>query len=142
MMPFASCLIGSSYGMSADIYNQTVTQDPKSKATTKAWTLSHTINCDARSIVTDAVSDDGSGKDFRQEYREHEFIKIITGERLNKRQRVTNIRDKNNNLLWINDERDGDPTIFEVQGVTPRLDPWQSIIDYEVLLKRVEVQNG
>lgn len=141
-MIFDTCLVGSTYGMTADIYVQSVVQDTKSKMTTKTWTLDHNINCEARSIQTDAVSDDASGKDFRQEYREHEFIKIITGERLNKRQRITNIRDKAGRLIWINDERGGDATIFEVQGVTPRFDPFQTLIDYEVLCKRVEVQNG
>lgn len=141
-MIFDGCLVSANYNMTADILVETTTQDAKSKALVKTWAVHHSIKCYATSIVTDAVSDDSDGKQFRFAYDEWQFIKIRTGERLNKRQRVSNIRDKAGALIWVEAERGNVATEFEVQGVTPRLDPFQSVIDYEVLLKRVEVQNG
>jgi hypothetical protein len=141
-MIFSGCLTSANYNMTADILVQTVVQDQKSKATTKLWEVDHQIRCYATSIVTDAVSDDSDGKDFRFAYSEWQFIKIRTGEKLGKRHRVSSIRDASGELIWTEMERNDAPTTFEVQGVTPRMDPFQNIIDYEVLLKRVEVQNG
>lgn len=141
-MIFDGCLVSANYNMTADILVKVIAQDPKSKAMVNSWEVDHSINCYATSIVTDAVSDDSDGKQFRAAYDEWQFIKIRTGERLTKRHRVTNIKDRSGNVIWIEDSRDGVPTEFEVQGVTPRFEPFGSVIDYEVLLKRVEVQNG
>lgn len=142
-MIFGGCLTGANYNMTADIYVKSVTQSASGSGFLKgSWAKDHSITCYATSIQTDAVSDSGSGKKFNAEYDEYDFIKIHTGERLNKRQRVTNIRAANGNAIWVDEERGGDPTIFEVQGVTALLDPFGEVIQYEVLAKRVEVQNG
>jgi hypothetical protein len=44
--------------------------------------------------------------------------------------------------MWAEAQRAGAATVFEVQGVTPISDPFGAIIEYEVLAKRVQVQNG
>lgn len=129
--------------MKADIYEKSVVQSASGSGfLSGTWALDHTINCYATSIQTDAVSDSGSGKKFNAEYDEYDFIKVHTMERLNKRQRITNVRAADGTVLWKEDERGGDPMIFEVQGVTALLDPFGAIVQYEVLAKRVEVQNG
>lgn len=142
-MIFDSCLVSATYNMTADVHNLAVTQNPKSKAISKVWTKDHSITCYAFGVLTDAVSDDASGKTFRFRYEENQYIKMHTGERLSKRQRITNIRDASGNLIWVEDDLPGSPaTVFEVQGTTVRHDPFQNFVDYEVLLKRVEVQNA
>lgn len=58
---------------------------------------------------------------------------------LNRRQFVTNIRGRDDRLLWLEEET-GQPTVFEVQGVTPTFDPFGRHIDNLAVLKRAEIQ--
>lgn len=58
---------------------------------------------------------------------------------LNRRQLVTNIRDRSDKILWLEEET-GQPTVFEVQGVTPTFDPFGRHIDNLTVLKRADVQ--
>lgn len=58
---------------------------------------------------------------------------------LNRNMLVTNIRGRNKQLLWIEEET-GNPTVFEVQGVTPTFDPFGRHIDNLTVLKRAAVQ--
>jgi hypothetical protein len=58
---------------------------------------------------------------------------------LNRRQLVTNIRNKSNQILWLEEET-GKPTVFEVQGVTPQFDPFNRYIDNLAVLTRSERQ--
>lgn len=59
---------------------------------------------------------------------------------LTRRDRVTDIRNNKNVLLWKEEEYDDKPTIFEVNGVTPILDPFGNHIENSALLQRAEVQ--
>jgi hypothetical protein len=65
------------------------------------------------------------------------FPKFIT---LTRRDRVTDIRNSENILLWKEEEFDDSPTIFEVNGVTPIPDPWGKHIENSALLQRAEIQ--
>lgn len=59
---------------------------------------------------------------------------------LTRRDRVTDIRNNKNVLLWKEEEFDDSPTIFEVNGVTPIIDPFGSHIENSALLQRAEIQ--
>lgn len=58
---------------------------------------------------------------------------------LNRKQLVTNIRGNNDVILWLEEET-GQPTVFEVQGVTPTFDPFGRHIDNLTVLKRSSIQ--
>lgn len=58
---------------------------------------------------------------------------------LNRMQFVTNIRGRDDRLLWLEEET-GQPTVFEVQGVTPTFDPFGRHIDNLAVLKRADIQ--
>lgn len=61
---------------------------------------------------------------------------------LSKRDRVYNIRNpKTGSAIWKEEEFDGDPTIFDVLGVTPILDPFGQHVENQALLQRSEVQS-
>jgi hypothetical protein len=57
---------------------------------------------------------------------------------LSRRQLITNIR-RNDVILWL-EEDTGQPTVFEVQGITPTFDPFGRHIDNLTVLKRADVQ--
>jgi hypothetical protein len=74
-------------------------------------------------------------------YKAFEVVQITFPAKyvLNRRQFITNIRARNKQILWLEEET-GLPTIFEVQGVTPQFDPFGRHIDNMAVLKRSDVQ--
>lgn len=58
---------------------------------------------------------------------------------LSRRQLITNIRGAHDKILWLEEET-GQPTVFEVQGITPTFDPFGRHIDNLAVLKRSDVQ--
>lgn len=65
------------------------------------------------------------------------------GTNITSRDVVTNIRNKWGEIIWKEEQMQGQPaTTFEVTGVIPTTDPFGHIMDYHVLLKRSEVQDG
>lgn len=60
---------------------------------------------------------------------------------LTRRDRVTDVRNNKNVLLWKEEEFDDKPTVFEVNGVTPITDPYGNHIENSALLQRAEIQN-
>lgn len=70
-------------------------------------------------------------------YRAVEVIQMTYPSRYNltRSQYVTNIRDRWSNVLWLEEEL-GEPTIFEVQGVTPIFDPFGRHVDNLAVLRR------
>lgn len=59
---------------------------------------------------------------------------------LTRRDRVTDIRNSRNELLWKEEEFDNKATVFEVNGVTPIIDPWGNHVENSALLQRAEIQ--
>ena len=74
-------------------------------------------------------------------YKPFEAIQMVFPAKyvLNRRQLITNIRGRNDMVLWLEEET-GQPTVFEVQGVTPTFDPFGKHIDNLTVLKRSEIQ--
>jgi hypothetical protein len=72
---------------------------------------------------------------------DEQVIQIRTSEKLTAREKITNIRDSDNNVIWqeINYPNDT-PTVFEVMGTTPMTDPFGRVIAYSSSLKRSENQ--
>lgn len=58
------------------------------------------------------------------------------------RDRVTNIRNNFGEVIWKEEQIPGAPaTVFNVQGLTPIMDPWGHLLEYQTLLQRAEVQD-
>lgn len=102
-----------------------------------------TFSCIARGIIDGGVRVAGTTERFSDLYEGVDYVKIFFGPkvRLTRRDRVTNIRDKRNNVIWAEEEReDGAPTVFSVVGVIPIVDPFGKHIENTALLERVETQ--
>lgn len=128
--------------MTADVLAPTVTQNATTGQIEKVWTVAETIKCYAESILTDAVSDDSSGKQFGNDYSEYEFISIKAGKPFSKRTRFRNIRGADGSSLWPQYERPSHSMVFEVQGCIPLLNPFGAVMQYKILAKRVEIQDA
>lgn len=71
-----------------------------------------------------------------------DFIKIQfpAYETVTKRDRITNVTNRDGIVLWREEESHNAPTIFDVMGVQPVTDPWGKIIEWSALLQRSETQ--
>ena len=98
-----------------------------------------TIKCLARGIVDGGIRVAGTTERFGDTYENIDFVKLWTpaSVTLNKRDRITNIRAKKGGVvIWKDEEFDGSPTIFNVNGVTPLFDAFNRHVENFVLLER------
>ena len=133
-------------------------QDPESWAFIDVWVPDDTnpatpevevgtFPCTARGIISEGVSAAGSTEEWnrRGDYENIEYVKLTFPKNvvITKRDRITNIRDANGNLIWVEDEYDVQKaTVFNVNGVIPTLDAFNNHIENIAYLKRAEVQSG
>ena len=107
------------------------------------------FECQARGIITGGLNSQGTTERFtsKGDYENVDFVKlqvpVEVGRVMSRRDRVTNITDSRGNLIWREEEYGRMvPTVFDVKGVTPSVDPFGSVIEYFVLLSRSEVQGS
>lgn len=163
-----SCLISSRFNMKATILRQWDYGSPVSDATFEGkqdpWTLEiisewdqdtskvesgiQTIEfaCIARGIEDGGIRVVGTTDDIKNDGKlvSSDYVRMQFGPNiiLTKRDRVTNIKDSSGNIIWKEEEFDGSPTVFNVMGVKPVVDPFGSHIENSALLQRADPQNG
>lgn len=129
--------------MTADVYIQQQTQDLTHGTINREWVFSKKIICHIDIISTSGASVSDNNKNFGIVYSEEEKIKMKTKDLLSKRFRITNIKNRAGELLFIEQDKiDAPPTIFEIESHHPRLDPLGNILYYESNLRRVGVQQN
>ncbi len=135
-------LIDSVLSMKMDVYRQSDAQNPDTGAIIKEWNYYKTLDCHAKGVVSNSATTRSSDKQvFDNRYLNDQIIQIRTSERLILREKITNVRDKNGNVIWaeINFPTET-PTVFEVIGTTPITDPFGRVIGYNSSMKRSENQ--
>jgi len=135
-------LIDSILSMKMDVYRQTDNQNPDTGAIVKEWNYYKTVDCHAKGMVTNSATIRSSdNQKFNNKYVNEQNIQIRTTDRITSREKVTNIRDSKNNVIWteINFPTET-PTVFEIIGTTPITDPFGTVIGYNSALKRSENQ--
>lgn len=127
------------YNMLADVHTQTITRDPDTKQVLRKWDYDRTIKCQARGVVNTGIRVVGATEQFQQDgdYEDIDWVKMQHANQLSKRDRITNIRNKNTGeLLWKND--DDTPIVFDVMGSQPLPDPFGRATQYDSLMYRVQ----
>jgi hypothetical protein len=135
-------LIDSVLSMSLDVYRQFETQDPDTGAMVREWVYYKTVACHAKGVISNSATTRSSDKQiFSNKYVNDQVIQVRTSEKLTAREKVTNIRDNDGNVIWneINFPSET-PTVFEVMGTTPITDPFGRVIAYSSSMKRSENQ--
>jgi len=125
--------------MIADVHVQVTTRDPDTRQVLRTWEYDRTIRCQARGVVNTGIRVVGATEDFQQDgdYEDIDWVKMQHQNQMSKRDRVTNIRNKNTGLvIWKND--DGTPIEFEVMGSQPLPDPFGKSTQYDTLMYRVQ----
>lgn len=128
--------------MKMDIYRQTESQNPDTGALIKEWNYYKTLSCYAKGIINNSASTrSGDMQTLGTKYTNDQMLQVRTTEKLSLREKITNIRDMNLKPIWVEANYPSDtPTVFEVMGSTPILDPFGQIIAYNANLKRSENQ--
>lgn len=127
--------------MTCMIYTQENSQDPTTGAITKKWVPYKKILCHL-----DVISHQGSGtrdnnKEFDLPYVEEARYLLKTKERLSKRMRIANIKNRSDEEIFVEvDKIDTPSTIFEIEAHHPRLDPFGNVLYFESNIRRVGVQ--
>lgn len=106
---------------------------PGKPATTK------TIDCLVRGIVDGGIRVAGSTERFGDTYENIDYVKMWIPARVKvtKSDRITNIRNKRGgDVIWLDEEYDNGPTIFNVNGVTPLFDAFNRHVENFVLLEK------
>lgn len=141
-----------------------VKQDPDSGAIERIWkpyiapvvpegesipepTRKWTFDCIARGVVDGGIRVAGTTERWSTrgtiDTVDYVSLKFPPNVLLTRRDRVTNIRDsRSGKLLWVEEEMGAKPTVFEVNGVTPVIDPFGKHVQNFALLARAEIQDG
>lgn len=132
--------------MKADIYDPTVTRNATNGMVSKDWTLTQTINCVARGLLGSKMGNNSANVSIKdQVVLNKDFIKIRTSSPISASSRVVGIRT-GSTVIWKEDyianSKGGvaGATIFEPRGSTPILNFDGTVIEFETVLERQEVQ--
>lgn len=135
-------LIDSVLSMQLDVYRQYEIQDLDTGAIKRDWNYHRTLDCHAKGVISNSATTRSSDKQvFSNKYMNDQIIQVRTSEKLTMREKVTNIRDANGNVIWAEPNFPTEtPTVFEVVGTTPVTDPFGTVIAYNSSMKRSENQ--
>jgi hypothetical protein len=135
-------LVASTLQFKLDLYIQIDDQDEYTGELKKEWMYYDTLDCWAKGIVSNSTSIRANDRQIMDNrYKNDQFIEIRTMQKINMRSKITNIRNKQDIPVWTElDYPTETPTVFEVVGVTPIIDPFGVILAYNTTAKRSENQ--
>jgi hypothetical protein len=135
-------LVESILTMFMDVYKPVDSQDPDTGSIKKEWQYDRTVSCSAKGNISNSASvTTKDGQTFSNKYRNEEMLQVRTSEQVTLREKITNIRDYEGNIIWEElNFPTNTPTVFEVVGTTPMTDPFGGIVGYNSTVKRSENQ--
>lgn len=138
-----SCIAATAYTMLADVYSESHTYDPESFETDRKWTFNRTVKCIVVPYLGGGIRGAGSTETFDDLYKNLDYARLKSSTGLNKRERVTNVRNAKTGLvLWVDEEAEGLPTMFDVDGCAPVINPLTGTpSEYLTTLSKSEVRN-
>jgi hypothetical protein len=135
-------LVDSIFNMKVDVYLQEDYQDPNTGAIKKSWIYQKTLPCFAKGMISNSSSArSGDNQSISTKYQNTQTIEIRTQTPITYRQKITNIKDSSNNVIWFELNYPNDtPTVFEIVSSTPITDPFGTLMAYNSIAKRSENQ--
>lgn len=131
-------------------------QDPESGTIVRTWVdnpnttaiegTTTTVECEVQSIKATGIRGNGTTERvFGEKFEELNIVRATFPPSVNitQRDRVTNVKFKKTGALVYNEAQTLDgtlPTVFTVVGVSPSVDPFGNLVEWDVLLDRSEVQ--
>jgi hypothetical protein len=135
-------IIDSVLSMNLDVYRQYEAQDSDTGAIIREWSYYKTVPCHVKGVISNSATTRSSDKQlFSNKYINDQVVQVRTIDKLTIREKVTNIRDSQGNIIWTEINYPSEtPTVFEVMGTTPVTDPFGRVIGYNSAMKRSENQ--
>lgn len=135
-------LVDSIFNMKVDVYLQEDYQDLNTGAIKKSWIYQKTIPCFAKGIISNSASArSGDSQSISTKYQNTQTIEVRTQTPITYRQKITNIKDSSNNVIWFELNYPNDtPTVFEIVSSTPITDPFGTLMAYNSIAKRSDNQ--
>lgn len=130
--------------LQVDVYRQSAVQDPETGSVNRVWQLNRTISCSAKGHINNSSTSQSSNsrQKFSQNYVNVNEIQLRTEEQLTYRDKITNIRSRDGRVIWFEiNMPNNTPTVFDVVGSTPMLDPFGNIVAWSSSASRSENQN-
>jgi len=140
-----SCITSTSYTMKADIYQAAISQDATG-AVVKIWTFEKSIDCIARGVLRKGVGENSTAVEVNNYLNMlSSMIKLRSSEVIPSDRRVVKVRNSAGVIFLENQDPSTDggfegATIFEPRGSTPLVNFDGSVIEYETVLMRQEIQ--
>ena len=135
-------IVDAVFSMKMDVYRQLDIQDSNTGAIKREWAYYKTIPCHAKGVISNSATSRNADRQlFDNRYKNDQMIEVRTSDRLTSREKVTNIRNSENLVIWSEIDFPSDtPTVFEVIGTTPLTDPFGKVLAYNSTMKRSENQ--
>jgi hypothetical protein len=133
-------VIGGLYNMTADVYDEVIRQDPETGKIERMWEFKGTIQCMARGLGNLRGKDFGTSDKWKDIYSKEDYLRIKTMYPLSDSMRITRVVTSDGISAWKEESGDNRDTIFDVIGVTPVVEPFGTLLEYDVFLDRSEVQ--
>lgn len=136
-----SCLAAAAYTMLADVQELRAEIDPSTNETNRDWVTVKSVRCRVYAYFGGGTRGTGSTEVFAKDYENINDLRMKSAEPMNKRYRITNIRNaKSGQLLWVEDELEGQGTVFNINGSDPVTNPLTgTVVEYVSTLSRAEV---
>lgn len=136
-----SCLAAANYVMIADIYEETGEINPETLEWERKYVLKESnVKCYVFPYLDGGVRGAGTTERYTERYANDEFLRIKTSRELRKDWRVTNIRSNKGHLIY-QELLDGAPTIYNVMGSAPVVNPLTGGVDeWLSTMERAEIQ--
>lgn len=139
------CITTGSYSHICDVYDKVSVWDFDTHTSIDSWELIHKdVPCNATSFVNGGIMGNGSMEKWDQGmYTSDDYVRLKTKRAVLKSQRITNIRSLGGEVVWQEEEFDGEPTLFDVDGCAPVTDPFSgTALEFVSTLARSEIQSG
>jgi|SRR6478752_230021 len=127
--------------MIADIYEESGTIDPETMEYERSYVLKKKdVKCYVFPYLDGGIRGAGTTERYTERYANDEFLRIKTSEELRKDWRVANIRNRQGKLIY-QEQLTGDPTVYNVQGSAPIVNPLTGGVDeWLSTMERAEIQ--
>src|SRR6188508_45101 len=113
-----SCLVSAMYVMRSDIWIQVNVINPETNETERSWTAGQKdVPCYAVPYLEGGARMTGMSETFAKRYANNDYLRIKTANKLDKRYRIANIRNKKGKILYYGS--DGIGTVYNVDGSAP-----------------------
>lgn len=138
-----SCIAGSFYTAKVDIYEQQTSINEETNEPELSWTFYKTVRAYVFPYIAGGLRGMGSNETFGERYANTDYLRLKTFAELDKRWRVSNIRNAKTDAVIYREHIDGPPTVYNVDGSAPIENPLSGkVIEWLTTLRRAEVQGN